>query len=207
MVSRDSKFDNFANSLFFLSIIIIIIYRFSHQRLLMVFHRSLSDSKSRLVSWTLLSVLAVLNNAVVWMVSTRPPTFKSYSPFNNPLVTIPKAALSFYSFETFSLQCLRSPQVFQLSFGRSQHHSSSNGLHSSSFFLDLVVLFIPSFVIFRFSLLALHIFLCQILSICLHYISSLLVLEFPILFHFLETVWCRPCTLGGWFFFLAVVED
>ena len=44
----------------------------------MVFHWSLSDSKSPLVSRTLLTILAVLNNAVVWMVSTRPPTSKSY---------------------------------------------------------------------------------------------------------------------------------
>ena len=33
----------------------------------------LSDSKSPQVSRTLLSILAVLNNLVVWMVSTRPP--------------------------------------------------------------------------------------------------------------------------------------
>ena len=46
---------------------------FSHQLTLMVFHWSLSDSKFPQVSRTLLSILAVLNNAVVWMVSTRPP--------------------------------------------------------------------------------------------------------------------------------------
>ena len=38
------------------------------------------DSKSPRVSRTL---LAAYNNAVVWMVSTRPPTSKSTSPFNN----------------------------------------------------------------------------------------------------------------------------
>ena len=57
----------------------------------MVFHWSLSDSKSPQVSRTLLSILAVLNNAVVWMVSTRLPTSKSSSPFSNPLVTVPNA--------------------------------------------------------------------------------------------------------------------
>ena len=62
---------------------------FLHQRLLMVFHCSLSDSKSPQVSRTLLSILAVLNNVVVWMVSTRPPTSKSSSPFSNPIVTVP----------------------------------------------------------------------------------------------------------------------
>ena len=60
----------------------------------MVFHWSLSDSKSPQVSRTLLSILAVFNNAVVWMVSTRPPTSKSSSPFNNPLVTVPKAPIT-----------------------------------------------------------------------------------------------------------------
>ena len=72
----------------------------------MVFNWSLSDSKSPEVSRTLLSILAVLNNAVVWMVSTRPPTSKSSSPFVNPLVTVPNAPITigiivtcmFYSF-------------------------------------------------------------------------------------------------------------
>ena len=60
----------------------------------MVFHWSLCDSKSPQVSRTLPSILAVLNNAVVWMVSTRPPTSKSSSPFSNPLVTIPNAPIT-----------------------------------------------------------------------------------------------------------------
>ena len=60
----------------------------------MVFHWSLSDSKSLQVSRTLLSILAVLNNAVVWMVSTRPPTSKSSSPFNNSLVTVPNPPIT-----------------------------------------------------------------------------------------------------------------
>ena len=60
----------------------------------MVFHWSLSDSKSPQVSRTLLSILAVLNNVVVWMVSTRPPTSKSSSPFSNPLVTVPNATIT-----------------------------------------------------------------------------------------------------------------
>ena len=39
---------------------------------------------------TLLSILVVLNSAVVWMVSTRTPISKSSSPFSKPLVTVPK---------------------------------------------------------------------------------------------------------------------
>ena len=60
----------------------------------MVFHWSLSDKKSRQVSRSLLSILAVLNNAIVWMVSTRPPTSKSSSPFSNPLVTVPNTPIT-----------------------------------------------------------------------------------------------------------------
>ena len=67
----------------------------------MVFHWSLSNSKSPQVSRTLLSILAVLNNAVVWMVSTRPPTSKSSSPFNNPFVTVPKAPITIGIIVTF----------------------------------------------------------------------------------------------------------
>ena len=67
---------------------------------LMVFHWSLSDCKSTQVSTTLLSILAVLNN-VVWMVSTRPPTSKSSSPFNNLLVTVPKAPITICIIVTF----------------------------------------------------------------------------------------------------------
>ena len=60
----------------------------------MVFHWSLSDNKSPQVSRTLLNILAVLNNVVVWMVSTRPPTSKSSSPFSNPLVTVSNAPIT-----------------------------------------------------------------------------------------------------------------
>ena len=67
----------------------------------MVFHWSLNDSKSPQVSWTRLSILAVLNNAVVWTVSTRPPTSKSSSPFNSPLVTVPKAPIMIGIIVTF----------------------------------------------------------------------------------------------------------
>ena len=60
----------------------------------MVFHSVLSDSKSPQVSRTLLSFLADLNNAVVWMVSTRPVISKPSSPFNNPSLTVPRAQIT-----------------------------------------------------------------------------------------------------------------
>ena len=110
MVSRNCKVYNSPGSIIIIIIIIIIIviysFRvFSHQLWLMAFHWRLSDSNSPQVSRTLLSILAVFNN-VVWMVFTRPPTSKSSSPFNNPLVTVPRApnaigtifTLIFYSF-------------------------------------------------------------------------------------------------------------
>ena len=67
----------------------------------MVFHWSLSDSKSPQVSRTLISILDILNNAVVWMVSTHPPTSKSSSPFSNPLVTVLNAPITIGIIVTF----------------------------------------------------------------------------------------------------------
>ena len=67
----------------------------------MLFHWSLSDSKSLQVCRTALSILAVLNNVVVWMVSTRPPTSKSSSLFYNSLVTVPKAPITIGIIVTF----------------------------------------------------------------------------------------------------------
>ena len=52
-----------------------------------------SDSNSPQVSRTLLSILGVLNNAVVWMVSTRPLISNSSSPCTDPLVTVPIAPI------------------------------------------------------------------------------------------------------------------
>ena len=71
----------------------------------MVFHWSLSDSKFPQVSRTLLSILAVLNNAVVWMVSTRPPTSKYTSLFSNPLVTVPNKPITIGIIVTCMLHC------------------------------------------------------------------------------------------------------
>ena len=67
----------------------------------MVFHRGLSDSKFPQVSRTRLRILAVLSNAVVWIVSTSPPISKSSRPFNNPLVIVPNAPLTIGTIVTF----------------------------------------------------------------------------------------------------------
>ena len=89
----------------------------------MVFHWSLSDSKSPHVSRTRLRILAVLSNTVVWIVSTRPPTSKSSRPFNNPLVTVPNAPITIGTIVTFmfhsffnSLARSRYLSFFSLSF-------------------------------------------------------------------------------------------
>ena len=66
----------------------------------MVFHWSLSNSKSPQVSRTFLSILAILNNAVV---CTRPATSNSFSPFSNPLVTVPNAPITIGIIVTYML--------------------------------------------------------------------------------------------------------
>ena len=84
----------------------------------MVFHWSLSDNKSPQVFRTLLSILAVLSNADIWIVSTRPPTSKSSRPFYNPLVIVPKASIKTGTFVTFMFHC------FFNSLARSRYLSS-----------------------------------------------------------------------------------
>ena len=67
----------------------------------MVFHWSLRDNKSPLVSRTLLRILADLSNTVVWIVSIRPLIYKSSCPFTNPLVTLPRAPITIGTIVTF----------------------------------------------------------------------------------------------------------
>ena len=56
------------------------------------------------VSRTLLSILADLNNAVVWIVSTRPVISKSSSPGINILVIVPRATITISITVTFMFQ-------------------------------------------------------------------------------------------------------
>ena len=77
----------------------------------MVFHWSLSDSKSPQVSRTRLSILAVLSNAVIWIVFTSPPTSKTSRPFNNPLVTVPKAPITIGTIVIFMFHNFLNSQV------------------------------------------------------------------------------------------------
>ena len=83
----------------------LLLESLSHKCKLMVFHWSLSDSKSPQVSRTLLSILTDLNNALIWMVSTRPLISKSPCPLNNPSVPVPRAPTTICHFHV--------PQLFQ----------------------------------------------------------------------------------------------
>ena len=70
----------------------------------------------------------------------------------------------------------------------------------SDFFLDLVVLFLQSFVVFYFSLLAWH-----ILFLYSHCIFLLPVWKFSF-FSIVANSFCRPYTLGDWFFSCYLVS-
>ena len=67
----------------------------------MVSQWSLSDNKSSQVSRTLLSILADLNNAIVWTVSIRPVIYRSSNPCTNPLVTVSSAPVTIGTIVTF----------------------------------------------------------------------------------------------------------
>ena len=71
----------------------------------MIFHWSVSDRKCSQVSRTLLSILADLNNAVVWIVSARPLISKSFNPRTNPLMTVSNAPIKIGITVTFMLHC------------------------------------------------------------------------------------------------------
>ena len=115
---------------------------------MIVFYWSPSDSKSSQVSRTLLSIMAVLINAVIWIVSTRPRISKSSCPFNNPLVTVPKSPITigiivtfmFHSFFQFPCKA----QVFILLFTFFQFYSMvsrDSKVHNfaSSLFLLIII--------------------------------------------------------------------
>ena len=93
----------------------------------MISHWNLFDSKFPEVSGTLLSILINVNNAVVWMVSTRPLISKISCPYTNPLVTVPRAPITIgitvtFMFHSFfnSLTRPRYLTFFSLSFSFTQ---------------------------------------------------------------------------------------
>ena len=110
----------------------------------MVFLWSLSESKTPQVSRRLLSILAVLNSAVVWIVSTCPPTSKSSRPFGdctkstnldwyNCHFHLPSFASTFLFF---------SPQVILLFLHALPFHFSSDVFQRLSFILSFSSVFV-----------------------------------------------------------------
>ena len=86
--------------------------------MLVVSHWSLSDNKSPKVSRTLLSILADLNNAIVWMISTCPLISLSSSPFTSPLGFPNAPTPVIFMFHSFFCSLARSSflSLFLLSF-------------------------------------------------------------------------------------------
>ena len=144
-------------------IIILFVWVFSHQRYLMVFHWSLSDSKSPQVSRTLLSILADLNNAVVSTVSTRPLISKSSSLCTIPLVTVPSVSITVGTTVTFmflsffsSLARSWNLSLFSLSFSFAlwSAGTAKSTIQQILSFLFFCLLFLVFFTITRSSRLA-----------------------------------------------------
>ena len=110
----------------------------------MVFHWSLSDSKSPQVFRTLLSIMADLHNAVVWKSSIHPLMSKSSNPCTSPLVTVSSAPITTgitvtFMFHSFSISLARSKylSVFSLSFSFTKRKCPQFGCFS--FFVDYLV--------------------------------------------------------------------
>ena len=92
VVRRDSKVHYMASSHFLLIIIrLLFLYKFFTPALVDSF--SLEYERQQ-VSRALLSILADLNNVVVWMVSTCPLISMSSSHFINPLLTVLRAPIT-----------------------------------------------------------------------------------------------------------------
>ena len=90
---------------FFFSLLLLLLLfyffeSFSHRCQLMVFHWSLSDSKSPQVYRTYHSILVDLNNAVVWRVSNCPLICKSSCSFIHPLGIVPRIPIAKYSWHS-----------------------------------------------------------------------------------------------------------
>ena len=89
--------------------IIIIIYSFvcfSHQRYLMLSFWSLNDNRSPQASRTHLSILADLNNSVIWMVSTYPFISKSSNLLTHTLGIVPSTPIRIGITVTFMFHSL-----------------------------------------------------------------------------------------------------
>ena len=173
----------------------------------MVFHWSLSDSKSPQVFRTRLRILAVLSNAVVWIVSTRPPTSKSSRPFNNPLVIVPKSPITIGTIVTFmfhsffnSLARSRYLSFFSLSF---RFILWSTGTAKSTI---LQVLFFFLLIIIRSGLLAgIRWSVCMLKSHIIIIIITIIIIIYSFgVFHISVSWWSFT---GVWQQFSSSLQD
>ena len=99
---------------------------FSNKRYLVVFHWNLSCRKSSQVSRSILSFLADLNNAIVWMFSTCPLISYSSSPLNEPLGIVQSVPVTIgitvtFMFHSFFSSLARSKYSSLLSFSFDIH--------------------------------------------------------------------------------------
>ena len=114
----------------------------------MVFYWSLRDSKSLQVSRTLRSILAIPNNSLVWIFSTRRLISKSSSPCTKPLVTVTCAPITIaisvtFMFHSFSvLQQGLSTYLFTSVLPCCQPKQQSPLFDRFSFFFFLLLLII-----------------------------------------------------------------
>ena len=107
-----------------------------------IFHRSLSDRNSPQDSRTLLSILAKLTNAIVWMVMILPPISNSSSPLTKPFGIVPSTTITTditITFLFYSLFLWQGPSTrFSFCFLQFSLHGLSgrqNPLFSTFFFL------------------------------------------------------------------------
>ena len=118
----------------------------------MVFQWILSDSKSPQDYRTHLSILVVLSNAVIWIVSTRPQTSKSSRPFNNPLVIVPIGTIVTFMFHSFFNSLARSRYLSFFSHSFSFILWSAGISKSTLLQILLVVVFVVVIIIIIFLL-------------------------------------------------------
>ena len=106
----------------------------------MLFHMGLCENMSPHVSRTLLSILTNLNDAVVWIISTRPLISKSSCPFTNPLVTVPSVRITIGVIVTFMFYSFFNSQARSRYLSYSAVHRDKQGSQFGQFtFLLLII--------------------------------------------------------------------
>ena len=101
----------------FPSSLLLLLESFSHKRSVMVYHLTLSDSKSPQVSRILLSILVDQNNAAVIMVWILPPIFNSSNFLCKRLETVLSALI------TIGIKASHRVYTFLSSLARSKYMS------------------------------------------------------------------------------------